>query len=68
MAGRQIYPFESLVEMKASHAYDEGIDKHLLEEYLAPLEFGRVFGTSFADFKRMPKWKRDNKKKELKLF
>ena len=46
----------------------EGVDVGQLENYLQDDEFPKVFGVSYAEFMAMPKWKRDGKKKEKKLF
>ena len=38
------------------------------ELHLSDDEFAAVFAVSKADFLRQPKWKQDNKKKQLGLF
>lgn len=38
------------------------------QEYLNDEEFASLIGVSRADFAAQPKWRRDNKKKELGLF
>ena len=46
----------------------DGVDTTQLENHLLDDEFPKAFGMSFAEFMAMPKWKRDAKKKEKKLF
>ena len=46
----------------------DNVDVSQLENYLQDDEFPKVFGATFAEFMAWPKWKRDAKKKEKKLF
>ena len=45
-----------------------GVDPTKKEAYLDAAEFQSVFGMSIDAFNATPKWKRDNKKKEVGLF
>lgn len=47
---------------------EKGVDPGTREQNLSDSEFATLFGTSKADFAKLPKWKRDAKKKEHKLF
>jgi villin 1/advillin len=49
-------------------AFPEGIDPTKKEAYLSDSEFNSAFGMDKASFSKLPKWKRDAKKKELGLF
>ena len=44
------------------------VDPENREAYLDNATFRRVFGTSRAQFAALPKWKRNSKKKEARLF
>jgi hypothetical protein len=46
----------------------EGVDAAQLELFLREEDFPAAFGVTHAEFLAMPKWKRDGKKKESKLF
>ena len=35
---------------------------------LSDADFERVFGTTREEFEKMPKWRQNNKKKEVGLF
>lgn len=50
------------------HALPEGVDPAQKEEYLSDAEFAQVFGMDKAAFRAMPKWKRDQNKKNKGLF
>lgn len=45
-----------------------GVDASCREQYLSDAAFEAVFGVSKADFEKLPKWKKDNQKKQHKLF
>lgn len=45
-----------------------GIDKNNREQYLSPEEFQQTFKMSKEDFSKLPKWKRENMKRDLHLF
>jgi hypothetical protein len=38
------------------------------QDYLSDVTFKKVFGISKEEFKQLPKWKRDRKKKAAGLF
>ena len=44
------------------------IDVSVRENYLSEAEFEKVFGCEPAEFAKLPKWKRDQKKKDVALF
>jgi hypothetical protein len=46
----------------------EFLDPSQLETYLSDADFKKLFNQARDDFAGLPKWKRDNKKKELGLF
>ena len=58
----QKYSYSKLMERPP------GVDPTCLENYMLEEEFPKVFGMSYADFMALPKWKRDARKKEKKLF
>eukprot|EP00934_Nitzschia_sp_Nitz4_P003888 Nitzschia sp. Nitz4//scaffold207_size38617//8469//9302//NITZ4_007673-RA/size38617-processed-gene-0.9-mRNA-1//1//CDS//3329541599//3878//frame0 len=45
-----------------------GVDKNNREQYLSPEEFQQVFKMTKEEFAKLPKWKRDNLKRDLHLF
>jgi len=59
------YPFDKL---KAPAPYPEDVDPKRREEYLDAGDFEQVFEMSYDDFMKMPKWKRDVKKKKMGLY
>lgn len=56
----------SLTEIRQNKV--AGIDKNNREQYLSPQEFEEVFKVTKEEFSKMPKWKRDNMKRDLHLF
>ena len=46
----------------------ETLESTRLESYLSDADFEQHFGCSKADFAGLAKWKRDAKKRALKLF
>jgi hypothetical protein len=48
--------------------YPAGVERGHREAYLSAAEFKQVMGASKAEFYAQPKWKRDAKKKDNKLF
>jgi len=44
------------------------IDPHQKEQYLSEEEFKSIFKVSKTEFNTQPKWKKDNQKKDKKLF
>jgi Villin headpiece domain len=58
--------FYSLTDIRQNKV--AGIDKNNRERYLSPQEFEDVFHMTKEEFSKMPKWKRDNMKRDLHLF
>jgi len=48
--------------------FPAGIKGNAKEVYLSDEEFKSVFGMTKAEWNEVKMWKRENKKKELKLF
>lgn len=46
----------------------EGIDKNNREQYLSPEDFEQTFKMTKEAFSKLPKWKRDNMKRDQHLF
>jgi hypothetical protein len=46
----------------------EEIVYHKKEQYLSDEDFKKVFGISKQQFNKLPKWKKQMKKKEVHLF
>jgi len=59
------YPYDKL---KAPAPYPEDVDPKRREEYLDAGDFEQVFEMSYDDFMKIPKWKRDVKKKKMGLY
>ena len=65
-----------LAKFSATYSYEvllkrplpEGVDSSKLENHLNKEDFKKVFGVTHDEYQTMPKWKRDAKKKETKLF
>jgi len=55
-------------ELKASKGRPADVDPARREQYLSDSDFQSVFGMSFADFQKSPKWKQQNAKKSKDLF
>ena len=68
--------YEDLLQNCCGEYCDQNTDRDNLiminpamkEEYLHEDEFQKIFSTSKREFRAMPRWKRDMKKKELQLF
>ena len=58
--------YYSLVEIRQRKV--DGIDKQNREQYLSPDEFQTAFKMSKEEFAKLPKWKRDNLKRDLHLY
>ena len=71
-SGRDVAPsswdgtFYSLTDIRQNKV--PGIDKNNREKYLSPQEFENVFHMSKEEFSKLPKWKRDNMKRDLHMF
>ncbi len=61
------YSYDAILGLRIPN-YDSVIDKNNREQYLSPDEFQTVFGMTKDDFAKLPKWKRVNKKRGLKLY
>uniref|UniRef100_A0A8C4ZCY8 Actin-binding LIM protein 3-like n=1 Tax=Gadus morhua TaxID=8049 RepID=A0A8C4ZCY8_GADMO len=65
----QIYPYETLVvTVRGQHSLPADVDRARLERHLSPEEFHRVFGMSMAAFDRLAQWKKQELKKQVRLF
>lgn len=59
----------TLEELKNADVWKaRGVDAAKREEYLSDSDFMATFGMNKADFAKMPKWKRDGRKRENGLF
>ena len=57
----------SLKEILAKRGTGE-LDVGCLELYLSPIDFQQLFGTSLAEFQKLPKWKQETAKRKHKLY
>uniref|UniRef100_A0A3B3BLZ7 Actin binding LIM protein family, member 3 n=1 Tax=Oryzias melastigma TaxID=30732 RepID=A0A3B3BLZ7_ORYME len=65
----QIYPYEALVvSVRGQHPVPADVDRARLERHLSPDEFYRVFGMSMSAFDRLAQWKKNELKKQVRLF
>ncbi|XP_029439338.1 actin-binding LIM protein 3 isoform X2 [Rhinatrema bivittatum] len=65
----KIYPYELLiVTTRGRSRLPKDADRTRLERHLSPEEFFRVFGMTIAEFDRLALWKRNELKKEARLF
>ncbi|XP_041949958.1 actin-binding LIM protein 3-like isoform X5 [Alosa sapidissima] len=65
----KVYPYESLiVTMRGRSQLPSDVDRTKLERHLSPEEFYQVFRMSVADFDRLALWKRNELKKQVRLF
>lgn len=60
-----VHPFEKL---QAPGPFPEGVAHDKREMYLSDDQFEELFGVTKEEFAAQPKWKRETKKKQLKLF
>uniref|UniRef100_A0A3B5QBI8 Actin binding LIM protein family, member 3 n=1 Tax=Xiphophorus maculatus TaxID=8083 RepID=A0A3B5QBI8_XIPMA len=66
---RQVYPYESLiVTTRGRNKLPKDVDRARLERHLSPEEFIQVFGMTVEDFDRLALWKRNELKKQARLF
>uniref|UniRef100_A0A6Q2WUU3 Uncharacterized protein n=1 Tax=Esox lucius TaxID=8010 RepID=A0A6Q2WUU3_ESOLU len=64
-----IYPYDTLVvTIRGRHQLPNDVDRARLERHLSPEEFYRVFRMTMADFERLAPWKRNELKKQVRLF
>ncbi|XP_066573171.1 actin-binding LIM protein 3 [Amia ocellicauda] len=65
----KIYPYETLiVTTRGRNRLPKDVDRARLERHLSPEEFYQVFGMSIAEFDRLALWKRNELKKQARLF
>uniref|UniRef100_A0A7N6AWR1 Actin binding LIM protein family, member 3 n=1 Tax=Anabas testudineus TaxID=64144 RepID=A0A7N6AWR1_ANATE len=65
----QIYPYEALiVTTRGRNRLPKDVDRARLERHLSPEEFAQVFGMTMEDFDRLALWKRNELKKQARLF
>uniref|UniRef100_A0A674MMK1 Actin binding LIM protein family member 3 n=1 Tax=Takifugu rubripes TaxID=31033 RepID=A0A674MMK1_TAKRU len=66
---KQIYPYEALmVSVRGQQRLPGDVDRARLERHLSPEEFYRVFGMSMSSFDRLAQWKKNELKKQVRLF
>ncbi|KAK6299239.1 hypothetical protein J4Q44_G00307490 [Coregonus suidteri] len=65
----KVYPYEALiVTTRGRHRLPKDVDRARLERHLNPEEFLQVFGMTVAEFDRMALWKKNEMKKQARLF
>ncbi|XP_059846168.1 actin-binding LIM protein 3 isoform X3 [Hypanus sabinus] len=65
----KIYPFHLLmVTTRGRNKLPKDVDRTRLERHLSPEDFYRVFGMTLAEFDRLALWKRNELKKQARLF
>uniref|UniRef100_A0A8C9SYH8 Actin binding LIM protein family member 3 n=1 Tax=Scleropages formosus TaxID=113540 RepID=A0A8C9SYH8_SCLFO len=64
-----IYPYETLiVTTRGRNRLPKDVDRARLERHLSPEEFYQVFAMTMTDFDRLALWKRNELKKQARLF
>uniref|UniRef100_A0A673BTE4 Actin binding LIM protein family, member 3 n=1 Tax=Sphaeramia orbicularis TaxID=375764 RepID=A0A673BTE4_9TELE len=64
-----IYPYETLiVTTRGRNRLPKDVDRARLERHLSSEEFVQVFGMTMEDFDRLALWKRNELKKQARLF
>uniref|UniRef100_A0A3Q1HW31 Uncharacterized protein n=1 Tax=Anabas testudineus TaxID=64144 RepID=A0A3Q1HW31_ANATE len=64
-----IYPYEDLmVSVRGQQRLPSDVDRARLERHLSPEEFYRVFGMAMSAFDRLAQWKKNELKKQVRLF
>uniref|UniRef100_A0A8D3D2Q8 Actin-binding LIM protein 3-like n=1 Tax=Scophthalmus maximus TaxID=52904 RepID=A0A8D3D2Q8_SCOMX len=64
-----IYPYEALmVSVRGKQRLPSDADRARLERHLSPEDFFRVFGMSMSAFDRLAQWKKNELKKQVRLF
>uniref|UniRef100_A0A672FYJ6 Actin binding LIM protein family, member 3 n=1 Tax=Salarias fasciatus TaxID=181472 RepID=A0A672FYJ6_SALFA len=64
-----IYPYEALVvSVRGQQRLPSDVDRARLERHLSPEEFYRVFSMSMSAFDRLAQWKKNELKKQVRLF
>ncbi|XP_071255597.1 actin-binding LIM protein 3-like isoform X4 [Salvelinus alpinus] len=65
----KVYPYEVLiVTTRGRHRLPKDVDRARLERHLSPEEFLQVFGMTLTEFDRLALWKRNEMKKQARLF
>ncbi|XP_038651453.1 actin-binding LIM protein 3 isoform X16 [Scyliorhinus canicula] len=65
----KIYPFHLLmVTTRGRNKLPKDVDRTRLERHLSPEDFYRVFGMTLGEFDRLALWKRNEMKKQARLF
>ncbi|XP_030001804.1 actin-binding LIM protein 3 isoform X2 [Sphaeramia orbicularis] len=65
----KIYPYETLiVTTRGRNRLPKDVDRARLERHLSSEEFVQVFGMTMEDFDRLALWKRNELKKQARLF
>uniref|UniRef100_A0A2I2ZNP4 Actin binding LIM protein family member 3 n=1 Tax=Gorilla gorilla gorilla TaxID=9595 RepID=A0A2I2ZNP4_GORGO len=66
---RPIYPYELLlVTTRGRNRLPKDVDRTRLERHLSQEEFYQVFGMTISEFDRLALWKRNELKKQARLF
>uniref|UniRef100_A0A3B3UNW6 Actin binding LIM protein family, member 3 n=1 Tax=Poecilia latipinna TaxID=48699 RepID=A0A3B3UNW6_9TELE len=66
---QSIYPYEALmVSVRGQQRLPSDVDRACLERHLSPEEFYRVFGMSMSAFDHLAQWKKNELKKQVRLF
>uniref|UniRef100_A0A3Q3FDA1 Actin binding LIM protein family, member 3 n=1 Tax=Labrus bergylta TaxID=56723 RepID=A0A3Q3FDA1_9LABR len=66
---QRVYPYEALVvTTRGRNRLPKDVDRARLERHLSPEEFVQVFGMTVEDFDRLALWKRNELKKQARLF
>uniref|UniRef100_A0A671QQ52 Actin-binding LIM protein 3-like n=1 Tax=Sinocyclocheilus anshuiensis TaxID=1608454 RepID=A0A671QQ52_9TELE len=64
-----IYPYEALiVTTRGRNKLPKDVDRARLERHLSPEEFYQVFGMTMVEFDRLALWKKNEMKKQARLF
>uniref|UniRef100_A0A8C6TI35 Actin binding LIM protein family, member 3 n=1 Tax=Neogobius melanostomus TaxID=47308 RepID=A0A8C6TI35_9GOBI len=67
--GNDVYPYEMLiVTTRGRSRLPPDVDRARLERHLSPEEFSQVFGMTVEEFDRLALWKRNELKKQARLF
>ncbi|XP_016310331.1 actin-binding LIM protein 3-like [Sinocyclocheilus anshuiensis] len=65
----KIYPYEALiVTTRGRNKLPKDVDRARLERHLSPEEFYQVFGMTMVEFDRLALWKKNEMKKQARLF
>nr|XP_033954260.1 actin-binding LIM protein 3-like isoform X3 [Pseudochaenichthys georgianus] len=65
----KIYPYEALiVSVRGQQRLPSDVDRARLERHLSPEEFFRVFGMAMSAFDLLVQWKKNELKKQVRLF